>query len=557
MRHQPHDGFRPPGVSLTLAAVLMVAAWFLFEWGRRGEGFVALGGMVCTVLATQQAVKGVCDHDKLVRHRGKRKRYEKLAKRHGGSDWATREDIDKCPSLNTRGGLFLGSHVDERGRARDCYHDEEESVLAVAPPKSGKTTGLVMTSGLANPTGNLVYFDPVGEGLATMWGALEAKGYEVRVSTPYPRRVSRLVGREVNDVGIDFFSSLSPEMTAPRMREAIQKAIGYHMRGKPSMTENEKFFFHDGKTLHAPFAAMSELREGRKPTPAGIRHQLMKGPGELSDLYQEAIDSSFLDGAYAEIGGTLSGLLQKAGEQWAGGYGVAVQAFEAFSEGSHLAEHTNSSELDPRSLKYPDRKTALFVVHTLSELMANAEFIASTLEYLMGSVVEASETRQGKLTFVIEEAGSLYCPSLPDFLLFYRKVARMLLIYQDVFGQAMKTNGKAGMQQILSGCTWKIGMGIQEADTLEMFCKLCGTRSTTNVSLSDREGHGGREAALGQGLSHTGLPLLRPDEFRTWPLDQMLVIGQNLRPLKLTKVPYYTRPEWRRIAGSSPYAPRS
>jgi type IV secretory pathway TraG/TraD family ATPase VirD4 len=217
-----------------------------------------------------------------------------------------------------------------------------------------------------------------------------------------------------------------------------------------------------------------------------------------------------------------------------------------------MGKHVSESTFDPRSLKDPNQKIAVFIIYTLDKMETYAASIAMTLTYLFDTL--AADERLGQVTAVIDECGALNMPKLADSLNFYRKAGlRCLMIWQDLAGQTEKTYGKATMKQIMAGSKLKIGMGLQEPETLEMFSKLCGTQTATGMTLNDRSVASDALPTLNDGLNHHSVPLMRPEQIRTMSSDEILIVAGNLPAMKLQKVRYWQRPGWLKIAGPSPF----
>ena len=299
------------------------------------------------------------------------------------------------------------------------------------------------------------------------------------------------------------------------------------------------------------FLAMKELLEGRKPTLAAIRKHLMNGPAKIQELFLEASGSTAFGGVYAELADSLQGVLAAAPQQFAGGYGIAEQALDIFDDFSAMGKHVSSSTFDPKSLRDPKQKIAVFVIYTLDMMKAYSTAISMTLTYLFDTL--AQDERKGAVTALIDECGALTMP-LADSLNFYRKVGlRCIMVWQDLAGQAEKNYGRATLKQIMSASKLKIGMGLQEQETLEMFSKLCGTRRASSVSLNDRSALDDALPDLSTTMSVHSIPLMRPEQIRMMGSDKMLVVGGNIPPIVLDKVRYWERRRWRKLAGPSPF----
>ncbi len=548
---QKAEKFRPPIVSLLFSGAWFYASYVFHFYGQRDIPWATFVSLLCSLLAIGQTVKALDDQLKVNAHRKKQARFKMKSKPHGESRFAKEQDLAKSKDFSKRKGIFLGTLPNKKNIPRDVFYDGEASILAVAPPGEGKTTNLVIPTILENLGQNLICNDPGGEAYALCEPALSAAGVNVVAITPFPNEVSSRIGRKVTDAGIDIFSSLSPTMEPASLRSHLARSMKWVAAGKPNMDEKSEFFYRSARSLGS-FFALTDIIAGEKPTLPSIRRQLMQGPAELSEKFFEASDSTAFSGLYAELARSLGGTLAAAPQQFAGAFSVLEQCVDQYDAFSSLGRHTTGNGFDPSLLKHPTKRTAVFLISTLEMMETVSATTAMTLTYLFDSI--AADTQSGSCTAIIDECGSLVMPKLASSLEFYRKAnLRTFLIFQDLAGQIEKNFGKAAVKQILAACRYKIGLGLQEPETLEMFSKLCGTQSVQDMSLNDRAGLGDPMPDVTDGQSHKSVPLFRAEEIRTMRSDQLLVIGGNVRPIILNKVAYWQRSKWLKKAGPSPY----
>ncbi|MEO1497677.1 MAG: type IV secretory system conjugative DNA transfer family protein [Planctomycetota bacterium] len=494
-------------------------------------------------------MKAIVDRDKKRKHDRKRERFERAASQHGRAHAGTIEEVEESTLLSNHEGVFLGHLPNEGGEGQDVYAAGNYHLSVIGGPGDLKSMAIGVPTILESEN-SLIINDPSSELLGICRAALEAKGFDVRVLTPFPHEVSKITGREVEDAGLDLFSEFDPSMDPASIRTKLMARMQWLMPGKPDMDEKSSFFYRDGRMLGC-FLGMHDIKEGRKPSLTSIRKHLMLGPHRLAELFEEAEDSPAFGGVYAELAGSLGGLLARAPQQFAGGYGICQQAVEAFDAFSAMGQHTSKEGFDPRGLTDPDKRTAVFLVSTLPMMEVCSSLTAMTLSYLFDTIAKEPGDR---VTAIIDECGGLKMPQLAPSLLFYRKAGlRVAMIWQDLAAQAEKNFGKAAMKQIMSASLLKVLLGTQEPETLRMFSELCGSKAVADVAMHDRTASSERLADLGQGINHKTVPLYRPEEIRTMDRSELLVIGGNLQPLKLTKVPYWTRPGWLEQAGPSPF----
>lgn len=546
------ETFRPPLVSAFGCGGWAYASHWLYELGQQGEEWGSLGCLVAGGMAVQQGVKALNDQAKLSLYRRKQRNFKKANDQHGRARYGTVEDIAKSNLFSLDGGLFLGTHRVSPKHVRDVFVSGRVTTSIIGPPGTHKTTSITASSLLAGLNENILINDTC-ECLSICGPALRRAGYRLQILTPFRKRVSELLpGQDIEFVGLDICSSLHPAMSSLSIRTEVQRIMSWIVPDRPHMDEKSQYFYRGGRMIGS-FLALYLLSRGHKPNLPDLRKLVMLGPQHLLELFTELEDSSAFGGTVAELARSLGGVLTAAPQQFAGSYGIIEQALDPYDANSELGVFTSSGGIDPGSLTNPDEKVAGFVVFPPETLEVFAPTQSMILTYLLDSI--AANNKGGNLTAIFDECGALQMPKLATSLEFYRKTCnlRMALLWQDLTGQALKNYGKAALHQIMSASQVKIGMGLQEPETLEMFSKLCGTQGITNPSLNDRARAGAGFPDMGQNLSHGSVPLLRPEEIRQLPSHQMLVVGGNTPPLILEKVPYWTRPSWKAIAGPSPY----
>lgn len=544
--------FRPPKISLLYCGAWSFVSHRLYLWGMEGWEWGTALSLVGAGIALGQVIKAVNDQEKVNVDKRIKNKFASQKHQKGKSHWATEDEVENCKFLSDKQGVFLGTQTTGTKTSRDVFYDSDASISIIAPPGEGKTTSIVIPTLLANPYQNLCINDPKGECFAITRAALKAKGYTVLVLSPFADALSDRLGIPVTDVGLDIFSSFHAEMPLNSIRPELMKIMKWVVPDTPNMDPKDRFFIDDARSLGAFFALTSLLHQ-EKPTLPSMRKQLMQGMHNLSDVFIEAEESDFLGGIYAELAQSLNGVLQQASQQFAGGFGVLRQHIDAYDEFSLLGRHTAGQGIDPRVLKHPTKKTAVFLVSGLEMMEAMAPTTALSLTYLFNSI--AADTQSGYCTALIDECGSLSGLSgLPSALEYYRGAhLRCIMIWQDLAGQAERNFGPVAVKQILAASKLKVGMGLQEPTALSMFSKACGQQSVEEMSLNDGAGFDSLMPHVTHSTKHTGIPLISDEAVRTMSDLKILVVGGNLQPLLLNKLPYWQRAEWSQIASPSPF----
>jgi type IV secretion system protein VirD4 len=552
------DEFQPPLISLSIAGLMGGATYWLTEDGARYSELLPLAAVYTGWHTLKYTVKAVADHHKLASHRKKIKKFHARAQEHGGSGIATAADIERSEYLSWEQGVYIGQIKTAKGDLRHLFAAGNYHISVIAPAGQQKTMAIVVPSLLRWrwEQGHLLVNDPSGEILALCRDYLESIGFRVVICTAFPEELNRLTRpkKRIEDARLDIFSALRDRELLPSMiREVLTQAMTWLCREKAGASEESLFFLRAGRLLGV-FLAMHDLVEGRHPNLVTMRQTLMRGVEGLKQLFYDAADQrDAFDGVYAETALSLSSMIETAGPQFAGGFGVCEQALEKYDHFSSLGRHVSGATHDPADFSDPSQRVAYFVSCPPAKMKAFSDTTAMTLSYLLDTI--ASHNSPVATTAFIDEAGSLALPGLADSMNFYRKMAnlRLVLIWQDLFGQAEEKYGKAVVRQLMSGSLMKLLLGVVEPQTLQMASALTGKRATLDSTINDNHGNPSNLAPVGQSFTHKTRATMEADEIRQMQTDQLLAIVGNVKPIVVQKTPYWRQPELADRAGPSPY----
>ena len=358
--------FRPPVVSVLYSGVWSFATHQLYFLGQNGWEWGTLAAFATGGMAIGQLAKAVGDRFKVKALRRRVKRFKAGTKKHGRSRFATLDDIKKSKSLTVQQGVFLGSFPTGKRSSADVCATGDVNISIIAPPGANKTMSIGVPTLLANLGQSFIYNDPSGEVLSICRAALESMGYKIVLISPFAHQVKELTGFiDVHDGGLDMFASLRLDTPRSQIQEELKAIFKRVIQDVPNMEANARFFYRGGRNLCIYFA-IRDIINGRKPSLVSIRRQLMLGPVYLSQTFAEDEDSTEFGGLLAEMAQSFGGVLQAAGPQFSGSYGVAEEHLEPFDGESSLGQHTSRPGLDPGCLKDPQPKNRVLRVVSAS-----------------------------------------------------------------------------------------------------------------------------------------------------------------------------------------------
>ena len=184
--------------------------------------------------------------------------------------------------------------------------------------------------------------------------------------------------------------------------------------------------------------------------------------------------------------------------------------------------------------KFCNEKSALFVV--LPEEDTTKYFMVSLMiQQLYREILAVADEQGGKLrnrvVFYLDEIGTI--PPIESLeLMFSASRSRSLLlvpIVQSITGQLVKNYGKEGAEIIVDNCQDVIFGGFApNSQTAQELSKALGSRTVMSGSIS----RGKNDPS--QSLQMIERPLLTPDELKTMPKGQFVVMKTGARPMQTT-----------------------
>ena len=184
--------------------------------------------------------------------------------------------------------------------------------------------------------------------------------------------------------------------------------------------------------------------------------------------------------------------------------------------------------------KFVNEKSALFIV--LPEEDTTKYFMVSLMiQQLYREILAVADEQGGKLrnrvVFYMDEIGTI--PPIESLeLMFSASRSRSLLlvpVVQSITGQLVKNYGKEGAEIIVDNCQDVIfgGFAPNSQTALEL-SKALGSRTVLSGSVS----RGKNDPS--QSLQMMERPLLTPDELKTMPKGQFVVMKTGARPMRTT-----------------------
>lgn len=184
--------------------------------------------------------------------------------------------------------------------------------------------------------------------------------------------------------------------------------------------------------------------------------------------------------------------------------------------------------------KFCNTKSAIFIVLPEEDNTKYA-IVSLLLQNLYREILAVADESGGQLrnrvVFFCDELGTI--PPIQSLeLMFSASRSRRLMlvpIVQSITGQLQKNYGKEGSEIIVDNCQLNIFGGFAPASqTAVEMSQALGSRTVLSGSISK-----GKED-LSRSLQMTNRPLMAPDELRSMPKGQFVVMKTGMHPMKVT-----------------------
>lgn len=583
--------FRPPWVSLLYASGAFLGCLVFYGWQRSGNelgGPLLLGAGVLTVM---QLSKALDDHFKVQIHRRRRKRFKEYAWHYGEGRWANMNDLQREELVGPdKHGVLMGSF-----EGKDVVSSSFNSGNIIGPPGSGKSTSIYISTafrtidvirkkGSTKTAPSFIFNDPSAQIYATTSKALEEAGYKIVVLSSWTEEISHLLNEEVKDSKIDIVASTIDQIGRPKSliddgKRACKLLIPNE---KPGTSEETRFFNMGGRSIIL-FAILYLAWKCYKVTFKNVLNVLQSDVATLREMFVEVQEAAAANEAKREeearqeaekagidvedlprrpltieedlekylcsVADGLRGIKDHAPEQFSAYMGTVLNATEPYGF-SNVETHIQEG-FDAKELKYGERPVAVFLIYPAERVETHQAMLNAELTHMLETVCKG---RKGRTTIaMIDECfGIGYIPSILRFLAEGRKFGlRLFLGWQDM-AQAEHLYSKSGLAQILAAGEVLWASGVREPGFCQMLQKILSVRAVDDLSMNERSRSSGPIADETFNNQHRSIPLMR--DIRTeLESDEALLIYKNMKPAKLTKVPYFSREEWLKMAGESPY----
>ncbi len=537
MNHQvPEDPASSISCFATAAVLIYAGQWLR---GDQSE-FAAFFAMVLFVFSAALVLAGI----KAWNDWRNRREIEESARTpssiYGQSRWGTSLEAGAAGMLNGR-GILLGKLSGEV-----LSYPGETHVTVMAPPGAGKGVSLVIPN-LLSYTGSMIVNDPKGE-LFAVTGTYrkEVLGQRVIVLCPWAEKMSEELGLEIPRHG---FNPLSIVRAGPDAKDDCELVSSLLLPGSPKMNASDEFWTDAGQSVITAFLLDLVSRYERVDL-CMVRKRLLAAPDDLKESLIDISMNPDFGGAIAEYGGKLLATLANAPQQFEGGLGSAQKALRLYDAGSPLGQHVQNGEIDFRSIK--ESPTTIYLITPSDRIVTHAAHLNLVISLFIELIGRDRSSR--RVLFLLDEFANLgFMPNILRGMAQYRSQGVQILAVIQQISQLERLYGKEGLREVLGMSELLCAFGIWEAETLRLLTELIGSQTVKSMSTSISPEIQGSKFSCSTSSSDVGVPLMRSDEIRTMPSNEMLLLYRNLPPFKAEKLNYLSDRYLRGRANPNPY----
>jgi len=413
--------------------------------------------------------------------------------------------------------LRLGTHMSLLRPSMSLSDKQQEShVFICAPSGKGKTASIIIP-GLLREDGHKSLFinDIKRELINRCLGTLQTKGYTCYVLSPTRPQESHRYNP---------LCHVSSMEDAEDLAACIVDNTGTSV--EPFWNNSAKLLL-TATILHLrasnPKAPLSEVTEILCGNIEDIMQIIMKSPSRLARNAASSFLSSFpqnpkLAGSVlADMATRLLGL-----------------------QNPNMVSVTSEDEIDFE--EFIDQPTALILSIPASDSRRLRWFSAAFSMQLMSYVTKkAEESPDGRLprplAFYLDEFSNMgVIPHFLQHISLVRSAGIAFILAIQNFSQLQNTYGSEGLDTVLAGsATHVVFSGCGQRET-EFYSRRMGVH-TVRPQAESFKGWNRTDETTTQ--SEAGRPLMFPDELRTMKADQLIVLSENLPPVRVKMRPYF------------------
>ena len=464
----------------------------------------------------------------------KRKAAAQTSGVYGNADFAS---LDECEAagLFDPDGLYVGMLEDE-----PLFYSGKAHLLTCAPARQGKGINVVIPN-LLHYSGAVVVTDPKGE-LAAVTAKHRAERFGHKVVVFNPWGLHGLPQHRINPLQEVIRLADNPALQRGLTDEV--KAVALQLLPEPEDARN-RFFREGSRTILRSVLLYLALC---KPTLCTLPEMwsLTTNPARLMKAAMAMQKSEALGGVLSDLGNDLAFQMQDNPDQFADFRAGAVQALDIYEPGGYLADAVSGSDVDLADVKGGD--VSVYLAFPQDRIASHGAALGLIVNQTITGV--ARSPKDGKALFLLDEFANLgRLSGLAESLTALPGLGVRVWMFVQELAELTRLYGPHTAKTVLSQSEVKQFFAVNTDDMAQSLSRGLGQKTvkTLNHNL-------GRSVddEIGESLSETGQPLMRPEEIKLMGGNEQLLLVNGLRPIRCGRMPFWFVSPWREWAETNP-----
>ena len=480
------------------------------------------------------AFGGVVGFYKSFLQREKRKAAAQPSGVYGDAAFASLDECEAAGFLDPN-GLYIGTLDGE-----PLFHNGKAHLLTCAPARQGKGINFVIPNLLHYP-GSVVVTDPKGELAAvTASHRKDRFGHQVVVFNPWG--LHGLPQHRINPLQDVIRLASDPQLQRGLTDEA--KVIALQLLPEPEDPRNK--FFRDGSRtiLRGVLLYLALCAPTRCTLPEMWR--LVANPVRLARAVNAMRKSDALGGLLADLGDDLAVQMDDNPDQFGDFRAGAVQALDIYEPGGYLAGAVSGSDVDLADVKGGD--VSIYLAFPQDRVASHGAALGLIVNQTITGV--ARSPKSGQALFLLDELANLgKLSGLAESLTALPGLGvRVWMLVQEL-AELKRIYGPQTATTILSQSEVQQFFAVNSDDLAQRLSKWLGQRTvkTVNHNLGRFD-----DDEIGESLSETGQPLMRPEDILLMGGYEQLLFVNGQRPIRAGRIPFWFVSPWGAWADPNP-----
>ena len=533
-----NNGTNSNGGSPTAALLLGASFYGLAHlWGQymvAGDAADDLYTGMFKVIGGIAMLGGLGGYYKGWAQRVKRKASQQTSGTFGDAVFATLEECEDKGLLDPK-GLYLGLL-----NGRPLFYRGKAHLLLVAPARQGKGVGIVTPNAEHYP-GSMVVTDPKGE-LAGMTAAhrRERLGQDVAVFNPWG-----LHGLQQDRINpLENLIAIAGDPALQRGLTDEVKVIVMQLYPEPEDTRNQYFREGSRGIMRAVLLYLAVCAPKRCTLPEMWR--IIANPLRLQRMVDAMRREDVLGGILADLGDDLAHQMEDNPDLFGDFRAGALQHLSIYEPGGYLADAVSASDISLADLKTGN--VTLYLAFPPDRIASHGAALGLIINQAITAVARSKD--KGEVLFMLDEFANIgKLAGLAESLTALPGLGvRVWMIVQEM-AELVRLYGPHTAKTIQSQAEVRQYFAVNSPELAQSLSRELGQKTvkTKNLNLGRFE-----TDEIGESLSETGQPLMRPEEIMQLRPDQQLLLIKNVNPILGERMPFWFFSPWREWAAVNP-----